>query len=108
MRKASALFPVLAVLIASRCIGGQQATASDAETAKAACIDLCGQALNAAQDLSSGPCLSNEVIAGWVCDVAHTPRTSADDNSTNQCSAYGSTSQHFVEVDENCNFIRGV
>ena len=108
MRKASALFPVLAVLIVSGCIGDQQTAASDAETAKAACVDLCGRALNAAQDLSSGPCLSNEVIAGWVCDVAHMPRTSVDDDSANQCSAYGNTAQHFVEVDEDCTFIRGV
>lgn len=58
-------------------------------------------------DLSSGPCLSNAVIPGWVADIAHNPRTSADDKQENQCSAYrDGTAKHFVELDSSGNLIR--
>ena len=58
--------------------------------------------------LSKGPCLSNEIVKGWVCNVAHNPRQDVDDQQGNQCSAYGKTAQHFVEVDINCNTIQSV
>ena len=80
----------------------------EAETAKAACIALCQNALRKGQDLSNGPCLSNEIIEGWVCDVAHKPRQPVDNLPENQCPAYGKTAFHFIEVDPNCNFIRAL
>ena len=31
------------------------------------------------EDLSNGPCLSNEVVPDWVADIAHNPRQEVDD-----------------------------
>lgn len=59
------------------------------------------------EDLSSGPCLSNNLIPDWVGDIAHNPRTAADDLPENQCSAYrAGTAHHFVELDQAGNLIR--
>ncbi|MFC1687477.1 hypothetical protein ACFL0L_02765 [Patescibacteria group bacterium] len=59
------------------------------------------------EDLSDGPCLSNEVIPGWVADVVHDPRQAIDNDPANQCSAYRSgEATHFVELDIDGNLIR--
>ena len=61
----------------------------------------------AGEDLSDGPCLSNEVIPDWVADIAHDPRQEVDDLPQNQCSAYrDGTAHHFVELDPEGNVIR--
>lgn len=80
----------------------------EAEAAKEACIKACMEAKSEERNLNDGPCLSNEIIKNWVCDVAHSPREPIDDIEENQCLEYGKTAQHFVEVDPNCNFIRAV
>ena len=78
-----------------------------AEIAKRDCISLCNQAkMN--NDLSNGPCLSNRIIDDWVCDVAHSPRQAVDNDPANQCSEFGKSAKHFIEVDPDCNFIRSV
>ncbi len=70
------------------------------------CQELCRERLDSGADLSDGPCLSNNVAPDWVCDVAHDPRQEVDDNPENQCSAYGETAAHFVEVSPTCKYIR--
>jgi len=98
---------LLIVALASGCIGqpsGGPRTVQ--ETAKASCMELCEQAVSEGADLSSGPCLSENVADGWVCDIAHSPRTAVDNDPANQCSAYGKGAPHFVEVDAACNLIR--
>ncbi len=71
------------------------------------CVELCQKAKEKGLDLSSGPCLSNNVAPGWVCDVAHWPRLPVDNDPQNQCVAFRKgIATHFVEVDENCNVIR--
>ncbi len=72
------------------------------------CVEMCHGALARGEDLSRGPCLSNQVVEDWVCDVAHWPRLPVDNLPENQCPAYGKTAHHFVEVDENCQVIRVV
>ena len=61
------------------------------------------------QDLTNGPCIADP-LAGfqdWVVDVAHKPRTGADDDPANQCSAYRSgQAHHFVELTPKGNLIR--
>lgn len=58
-------------------------------------------------DFSSGPCLSNAVIPGWVVDIAHSPRLPIDDLPENQCSAFKEgRAKHFVELDPEGNVIR--
>ncbi len=74
------------------------------------CRQLC---MNTDEDLSSGPCLSDDNpswnVSDWVCDVAHSPRQSVDNLVENQCSAYREgLAKHFVEVDTNCNLIKAV
>ncbi len=71
------------------------------------CIQLCQQKLSEGTDLSTGPCLSNNITENWVCDVAHDPRQVIDNQPRNQCPAFlNGTAKHFVEVDTECNLIR--
>jgi hypothetical protein len=82
-------------------------TQIEGERASAACVFTCKADLLDGRDLSAGPCLSNEIIPGWVCDVAHFPRLDIDNDPANQCPEYGVSAGHFIEVDEACNIIRG-
>lgn len=61
----------------------------------------------AGRDFSAGPCLREELIPGWVLDIAHDPRQPVDELPANQCQSYraGRTS-HFVELDPDGNLIR--
>ena len=96
--------PILLVILASGCV--QQET--PAERARALCIGSCLDAQARGEDLSNGPCLSDQMIEDWVCDVAHSPRQDVDNLPENQCPAWQVTAHHFVEVDPECNFIRAV
>ncbi len=78
------------------------------EQAKAACVQACENAVSSGVDISAGPCLSESVVPGWVCDVAHNPRQPIDDLRENQCQSYPQAAQHFVEVDPACSVIRVV
>jgi hypothetical protein len=58
-------------------------------------------------DFSAGPCLSEHVIDDWVVDIAHNPRTDADNQPENQCQNYrNGTAHHFVELDLEGNLVR--
>ncbi len=58
-------------------------------------------------DLSSGPCLSDALMADWVLDIAHSPRIPIDDLASNQCPSYREgRAKHFVELDPEGNLIR--
>ena len=97
------ILSVLSIVLISGC------TASENDAAKGACISACKQMTANGTDLSDGPCLLDPIPnTGWVCDVAHSPRTSIDDNPANQCVTYGSAAKHFVEVTPGCEFVRGV
>ena len=77
------------------------------ELAKELCIAKCQEALKNWENLSNGPCLSNEIVKDWVCDVAHFPRIEKDNNPQNQCEAFrAGVAHHFVEVDTECNVIK--
>lgn len=59
------------------------------------------------RDFSSGPCLSDALLPGWVVDIVHNPRLAIDDLPENQCSAYiEGKLKHFVELDTEGNLIR--
>lgn len=59
------------------------------------------------RDLSSGPCLTNALMPGWVADIVHNPRVEIDDLEENQCKAYISgEAKHFVELDLSGDIIR--
>lgn len=58
-------------------------------------------------DMSSGPCLTNALLPGWVADLVHSPRQKIDDLPENQCQAYlEGGAKHFVELDLDGNIIR--
>lgn len=71
------------------------------------CIEECKKELSNGRDLGNGPCLSNEIMLDWVCDVTHNPREDIDNIEENQCSSFREgKAKHFVEVDTNCKFIK--
>lgn len=52
------------------------------------------------ENMSDGPCLSNDLIPGWVADIVHNPRQEVDNRRENQCPAYlEGRAKHFVELD---------
>ncbi|MBN2458537.1 hypothetical protein JXB31_05390 [Candidatus Woesearchaeota archaeon] len=80
---------------------------SDSEEASSRCRQLCMEKKAAGTVLDNGPCLSDEIITDWVCDVAHSPRIKLDDHMENQCPGFREGSRHhFVEVDPDCNLIK--
>ncbi len=65
------------------------------------------QRLSEGWDMSSGPCLSDEIVPGWCVDVAHDPRQPEDELPQNQCPSFRSGRvRHFVELDPQGNIIR--
>ena len=59
------------------------------------------------EDVRDGPCLSNDLMPGWVADLAHKPRLAVDDLPENQCSSFlEGKAEHFVELDPQGNVIR--
>lgn len=80
---------------------------NEIETAVNQAKHLYRQEKDRGRDFSSGPCLSNALMPGWVIDIAYNPRLPADDLPGNQCSAYlEGRADHFVELDPNGNLIR--
>ena len=118
MKFASFFFPlffiaiIFAIIFLSGCatqFPANQENQTEKDRATAACIELCQSSLSNGQDLTNGPCSSNEIISNWVCDVAHSPRQAVDNLAENQCSAYREgLAKNFVEIDTNCNLIRAV
>ncbi len=57
--------------------------------------------------LADGPCLMNQIIPDWVADIAHQPRVPQDDDPKNQCQDFQtSKAHHFIELDEQGNYLR--
>ncbi len=105
--KSASIILVLIVIFLSGC--ANQETKTDSERATTTCVNECKAWLNVSKDLNNGPCLLNPIpdIPDWVCDVAHNPRQSIDDDSKNQCSAFRERkANHFIEVDLNCELIK--
>ena len=72
------------------------------------CQELCqAELVTDETTFITGPCLSEAIIPDWACDIAHSPRQAVDDDPANQCASFrlGQT-QHFVEVDGNCNTLK--
>lgn len=69
-------------------------------------VEVYDRAVEAGVDLSNGPCIDDNLMEGWVADVAHDPREDTDNLPENQCPSYGDTASHFVELDPEGNLIR--
>jgi len=80
------------------------------EVASIDCVNLCIKEQSKGTILSEGPCLSDEIVEGWACDVVHNPRVKLIDNKEqNQCqSCITGEVKHFVEVNQECKFVRAV
>lgn len=77
------------------------------DTAVAGAVSLYRKRLIEGVDMSKGPCLSNDLMNGWVVDVVHNPRESVDTLPENQCAAYlEGRAEHFVEMDISGNLVR--
>lgn len=59
-------------------------------------------------DFSDGPCIDDDLMEGWVADIAHDPRQPIDNQPENQCPSYGDTADHFVELDEDGELIQAI
>ncbi|MCD6558247.1 MAG: hypothetical protein J7K31_04455 [Candidatus Aenigmarchaeota archaeon] len=104
---------IIGIIAISGCVQQQtgQTKAEDTvkEQATELCIAACQSAKESGVSLDNGPCLSEEIVEDWVCDIAHNPRQPIDNEPQNQCSSYrtGKT-HHFVELDTDCELIRAI
>jgi hypothetical protein len=102
-------FAGVVLVLATFGCGGSETKDSPASSD---CAKLCKDRLAKGDDLSNGPCLSDDLTGGviapnTVCDVAHNPRTDVDDDKANQCKAFhDGRASHFIEVNPACDFIR--
>lgn len=72
------------------------------------CIAICKEKLVKGEIIAHGPCLSESIAPGWVCDAVNEPRNKLIDNlSENQCrSFHEGINRNFVEVSTHCEFIK--
>jgi hypothetical protein len=97
--------PLLALALVA-CGGEEVAAEAEEEAAIAAAEAAYAKAKVEGEDLERGPCLG-QILPNWVADIAHDPRTEADDDPANQCEEYRSGEvEHFVELDPDGNLIR--
>ncbi len=83
------------------------ASKAEADTAVNQAKYFYNQRKQIGEDFSSGSCLSNALMPGWVVDIVHSPRQSVDDLPENQCSAFiEGRAKHFVELDTLGNLVR--
>lgn len=59
------------------------------------------------ENFSSGPCLSDALMPGWVADIVHKPKQPVDDLPENQCPAFiEGRAKHVVEMDSEGIIVR--
>lgn len=77
------------------------------DTAVSGAMSLYKSMVLSGVDMSKGPCLTNDLMPGWVVDIVHSPREEIDNLPENQCQAYlEGRAEHFVELDTNGNLVR--
>lgn len=82
-------------------------TQSELDSAVGKAKQLYFEAKLAGMDFSSGPCLSNALMPGWIADIVHHPREDVDNLDQNMCPAYKEgRAKHFVELDIEGNLIQ--
>ena len=90
-------------LVAIALAGCGDDAVAEKEEVVAAAREVYAEAEEEGTDFSDGPCIANPLDdhEDWVVDVVHQPRTEADDDPANQCSAYrDGEAAHVVELDE--------
>ena len=105
----AAVAVTLAAALALPACGGDDASDSERDRAVEAAMAAYDEARAAGVDLDVGPCISEHLpgVDGWVADIAHDPRTAADDDPVNQCRSYNDgDATHFVELTPEGELIR--
>jgi hypothetical protein len=71
------------------------------------CIQECLHANTKGIILTEGPCLSEEIVKGWACDVVNQPKISiVDNNPKNQCKSYIEKNiSHQVVISTKCELV---
>lgn len=77
-------------------------------TACRSCVIQCNLSAENQKDLSSGPCISEQIEPGWACDVVHSPPIAEDDLADNQCAQYPEIVPHIINVDTACRFVQAL
>jgi hypothetical protein len=88
---------------------GGAASQSEKDQAVAAAQKAYTVAKGGGTDLSSGPCVSEQLpeVPDWVADIAHDPRQPIDDQAANQCQRFrAGQAHHFVELAPDGRLIR--
>lgn len=93
------IITILSVLI----FGCKQDISSDSDEATRKCQELCKKHLQLDFDISKGPCLAEEIIPDWVCDVS---LSSVDDEDEMCQNLRNKKANHFIEVDTECNLLK--
>ncbi len=66
------------------------------------CISLCQEVRKFDRMDSEGPCLDDNIVPNWGCDVVHTPRVALiDDANRNRCHGH----KHLVEISFSCELV---
>lgn len=81
--------------------------AGNEDVAITSCLKECEKELALGAILTDGPCLSQEIVRGWACDIVNKPkRDMIDNNPINQCESYYKNNvKHIVKVTPKCEFI---
>lgn len=81
----------------------------EADQAVNQAVKVYDQKKSLGEDFTNGPCLTNDLLPGWVVDIAHNPRLPVDDLAQNQCQAFNEgRATHFVELDLDGKVIRAL
>jgi hypothetical protein len=71
------------------------------------CIKQCNLEVSKGTILTDGPCLSQEIVKGWACDIINQPKIDLiDNNPKNQCQSYIKKNvKHIVYVSQKCSLV---
>jgi hypothetical protein len=71
------------------------------------CIKECELFVLKGNIVTDGPCISQEIIKNWACDIVNQPKIKLiDSNPKNQCESYNKNKvKYLVEVTKNCELI---
>ena len=71
------------------------------------CIKSCQTEVSKGIILSEGPCLSQEIVEGWACDIINQPKIDLiDNNPRNQCESYIKKDvKNIVYVSQKCTLV---
>ena len=98
---------VLFIVVLVRLANSGEDLARERERAVALAEALYAQRKAEGMDFTTGPCLAEELMAGWAADIVHAPRAPVDNLPENQCQSYRAGRVfRLVELDPDGNVVR--